>query len=138
MRKEIFEITAQALKIPLPMMYGNITNMNEIVKVYLSICADPLADMVSEELTRKYYTFEEWAKGNFVKVDTSCINHVDILELADKVEKILGCGALNIDDVRERIGMAPLNTDFSTSHFITKNFDLAQNVLKGEKGGENE
>ena len=54
MRKETFEVVAQALKIPLTMMYGNITNMNEIVKVFLSICIDPLADMISEELTRKY------------------------------------------------------------------------------------
>lgn len=51
LRKEIFDLVAQAFKIPLPMMYGNITNMQEIVKVYLSFCIDPLADMLGEELT---------------------------------------------------------------------------------------
>lgn len=139
MRKEIFDTTAQAFKIPLPMMYGNITNMNEIVKVYLSVCIDPIADMLSEELTRKRYNFEEWKKGNFIVIDTSCINHIDILEAADKVDKLIGCGVANIDDMRNRIGWQPLNTDFSKAHWLTKNYRLATNALQElERGGESE
>lgn len=139
MRKEIFDTTAQAMKIPLPMMYGNITNMNEIVKVFLSICIDPLADMLSEELTRKRYNFNEWQKGNFCVVDTSCINHVDILEAADKVDKLIGCGVANIDDLRNRIGWQPLDTDFSKAHWLTKNYRLATDALQElAEGGENE
>ena len=135
MRKEVFEIVAQALKIPLSMMYGNITNMNEIVKVYLSICIDPLADMISEELTRKYYSFEEWQDGNYVQVDTSCINHIDILEVADKVDKAIASGAFSIDEVRERLSKNALNTEFSTAHWMTKNYALAEDMLNGEETG---
>jgi HK97 family phage portal protein len=138
LRKEIFETTAQAFKIPLSMMYGNITNMNEIVKVYLSICIDPLADMISEEFTRKYYTFDEWKNGNRIVVDTSCINHVDILEVADKVDKAIASGLCSIDELRPRVMLNPLNTDFSTKHFITKNYELAEKVLNGQEGGEQE
>ena len=137
-RKEIFETTAQGLKIPLSMMYGNITNMNEIVKVYLSICIDPLADMISEEFTRKYYTFAEWQNGFYVKVDTSCINHVDILEVADKVDKAVSSGVCNIDELRTRLDFKTLDTEFSKQHFITKNYEVAERVLKGMEGGENE
>ncbi len=133
MRKEIFDVTAQAFKIPLTMMYGNITNMNEVVKVYLSICIDPIADMISEELTRKYYSYEEWKRGYRVEVDTSCINHIDILEVADKVDKAIASGLCNIDELRKRVNLTPLDTDFSTSHFITKNYDLAERVLSGEE-----
>jgi len=135
MRKETFEVVAQALKIPLSMMYGNITNMNEIVKVYLSICIDPLADMISEELTRKYYSFEEWQDGNYVQVDTSCINHIDILEVADKVDKAIASGAFSIDEVRERLSKNALNTEFSTAHWMTKNYALAEDMLNGEETG---
>lgn len=138
MRKEIFEVVAQALKIPLPMMYGNITNMNEIVKVYLSICIDPLADMISEEITRKYFSFAEWKAGNYVRVDTSCINHIDIFEVADKVAKIISSGAMNIDEVRERLGSNALGTEFSTAHWMTKNFALAEDMLNMAEGRENE
>ena len=133
MRKETFEVVAQALKIPLSMMYGNITNMSEIVQVFLSICIDPLADMIGEELTRKYYTFEDWQAGNYIKVDTSCINHIDILEVADKADKAIASGICNIDDLRNRLGLAPLNTNFSKTHFITKNYEPAERILKNEK-----
>lgn len=137
LRKEIFETTAQALKIPQSMMYGNITNMNEIVKVYLSFCIDPLADMIGEELTRKYYTFEEWKKGNYIKVDTSCINHVDILEVAQAVYNALGSGVPCIDDLRGRLGMEELNTPFSQQHFLSKNFVPIEEALNGTvEGGE--
>lgn len=138
MRKEVFEVTAQALKIPLPMMYGNITNMNEIVKVYLSLCIDPLADMISEELTRKYYDYDEWKNGYFIKVDTSCINHVDILDVADNIYNVVGSGVANIDDMRKRLGWQPLGTDFSQQFFVSKNFDKAEDVMNGTietKGG---
>lgn len=139
MRKEVFEVVAQALKIPLPMMYGNITNMDEIVKVYLSFCIDPLADMIGEELTRKYYSFAEWKKGFYIKVDTSCINHIDILEVANEIYNAIGSGVATIDDIRKRLGWNPLNTDFSKQFFTTKNFFKIEDMLNGsenQKGGE--
>jgi len=137
MRKEIFEVTAQALKIPLPMMLGNITNMNEIVKVYLSICIDPLADMIGEELTRKYYSYEEWKAGNYITVDTSCINHVDILEVADKIYNAIGSGVANIDDMRKRLGWKTLDTEFSKQFFMSMNFMRAEDMLNATaEGGE--
>lgn len=135
-RKEMFEVTAQAFKIPLTMLFGNITNMNEIVKVYLSICIDPLADMIGEELTRKSYSEQEWLDGCFVKVDTSCINHVDMLEVADKVDKLISCGAYNIDEVRHRLDSPLLDTDFSRTHFITKNYEPLDVATSGQRGGD--
>ena len=135
MRKETFEVAAQALKIPLPMMYGNITNMNEIVKVFLSFCIDPLADMIGEEFTRQYYSFDEWKNGCYVKVDTSCINHVDILEVGDKVDKAISSGTTSIDEMRERLGMSELGTEFSQAHWMTKNYALAEDMLNGEGMG---
>lgn len=130
MRKEVFDTTAQAFKIPLTMMYGNITNMGEIVKVYLSFCIDPLADMIGEELTRKKFTFAEWQNGSHVEVDTSCINYVDILEVADKADKAIASGLASIDDLRPRVRLPKLDTEFSRAHFITKNYELAENMLK--------
>lgn len=136
-RKEVFETTAQALKIPLPMMYGNITNMDEIVQVFLTFCIDAWADMIQKEITRKYYSFAEWQKGSYVKVDTSCINHADILKVAQAVYNAVGSGAVNIDDMRNRLGWEPLNTDFSQQYFLSKNFVPAEEMLNGTvEGGE--
>lgn len=137
-RKEIFDVTAQGFHIPLPMMYGNITNMNEIVKVFLAFCIDPIADMISEEFTGQTYGFEGWANGNYIQVDTSRINHVDLFEVADKVDKLISSGTLCIDEVRPHLNFNPLDTDWSRAHFITKNYDLAVDVMNGKRGGEKE
>ena len=139
MRKEIFEIVAQALKIPLSMMYGNITNMKEIRNSFLSNCIDPLADMISEEITRKYYTFDEWKKGCEVVVDTTCVNHIDLFEIMANVDKGIASGFICVDETRKAAGLRELKTDFSTSYFMTKNYMPAEDMLSNletEKGGE--
>ena len=139
----MFEIVAQAFQIPVSLMLGNITNMNEIVKVFLTFCIDPIADMISEELTRKTCgDYDNWAKGNYIKVDTSTINHIDILDVAEKADKLIASGTCCIDEVRSIIGFDRLNTEFSQQHFITKNYDTVENRLIGDgknnyEGGEN-
>ena len=143
LRKEMFEIVAQAFQIPVSLMLGNITNMNEIVKIFLTFCIDPIADMISEEITRKISgDYDNWAKGNYVKVDTSTINHIDILDVAEKADKLIASGTCCIDEVREIIGFDKLGTKFSQQHFITKNYDTVENRLIGDAksnngGGEN-
>lgn len=133
LRKEMFDIVAQAFKIPQTMMYGNITNMQEIVKVYLTFCIDPLADMIGEELTRKTNTFKTWNGGkNFIKVDTSRINHVDIFEVADKADKLIASGVACVDEVRKVLDWQELGTEFSQKHWITKNYSDVSESLTGE------
>lgn len=139
LRKEIFDITAQAFKIPPAMMYGNITSINDIMNVYLTICIDPLADMFSEELTRKTGDFRSWARGDNVMIDTSCVRHMDILEVAPNAEKLVSSGVAMIDEVRARIGFARYNDAFGQTRFITRNFQTAETALRQAEtveGGE--
>jgi HK97 family phage portal protein len=136
LRKEIFDSTAQAIKIPLSMMYGNITNIKDVVTVFLTFAVEPIAKMLSREFSRKRYSFDEWKNGSYVEVDTSRISYADILDCADKVDKAIASGVTCIDELRPRFRLKPLNTDFSKAHFITKNYDLAENMLKNLESGE--
>lgn len=130
LKKIIFEIVSQAYKIPKSLLDGNITNLNEVVKAFISFGIDPIAATIEEELSRKS-GYENWSKGNYVKVDTSTINHIDILDVAEKVDKLISSGTLCVDEVREIIDRQALNTDFSKTHFITKNYQTAEDSLKG-------
>lgn len=131
-RKEMFETVAQALKIPLAMMYGNITSINDVINMFLTFAIDPFADMIGEEFTRKIYPYNKWKSGNYIQVDTSCISHVDILDVADKVMNAVGSGTICIDEMRERIGKQPLNNDLGKQHFVTRNYATPEEVLSGE------
>lgn len=143
-RKEMFEIVAQALKIPLPMMYGNITNIQEIVKVFITFCIDPLCEMLNEETTRKINTFDTWKQSKrFVRVDTSKINHIDILDVADKADKLIASGICSIDELRETLDKPLLDTEFSKKHWVTKNYsdvetEQAAGNVEQQTGGEEE
>lgn len=137
LRKDVFETVASALKIPTAMMYGNMNNVTEVVNQFLTFAVDPVADMIEEELTRKTNTFETWSKGNYIEIDTTCINHIDILNVAEKVDKLISSGTCNIDEVRSKVGMNPLDTEFSKTHWITKNYSTSEEALKGgEESGQ--
>lgn len=134
-KKDIFETTAQAIKIPQSLMLGNITNMKEVMNTFITNVIDPYAKMIERELTRKE-GYQSWKEGNYAKVDTSKINHIDILEVAEKLDKLISSGTTCIDETRALIDMEALNTDFSKTHFITKNYDTIENRLKGGENNE--
>ena len=131
LKKDTLETVASTLKIPISMMYGNMNNVTEVVNQFLTFAVDPVTDMIEEELTRKSNTFEDWKKGNYIEVDTTCINHIDILNVAEKVDKLISSGTCDVDEVREKVGMNPLNTKFSKTHWITKNYSTSEEALKG-------
>lgn len=136
-RKEIFEATAEAFKMPVSMLYGNMTNANEIVSSYVTFRIDPLAKMISEELTRKTCTMDDYLKGTYMDVDTTNILHTDIFEIADKIDKLIASGVYCVDEIRDKLGDSKLETDFSKQHWITKNYSKVEDVLNGEVDNHN-
>lgn len=133
---DIFDFTARALLIPPVLVKGEVADSKDAMKRWLSFCVDSLATQIDEEVTRKRYGKEEWKKGNSFHVDTSTIEHFDIFSDAASVEKLIGSLILSPDEVLEAAGRAPLNTEFSREHYITKNFDTANNVLYAQEGGK--
>ena len=138
MRKEVFDLVAQAYKIPTSMMYGNTNNTRDVLNQFLTFAIDPIAKLIGDEITRKSFTYMEWQTGSRVVVDTKSINHVDLFDVATDVDKLISSGVLCIDDLLIALGYQPLNTEFSTAHFMTKNYELAEDAMKSlSEGGEN-
>lgn len=139
LRKEIFETTAEAFKMPVSMLYGNMTNVKDVIASWVSFGVDPKAKIIGEELTRKTGTVEDYLNGTYFDVDTTCILHRDIFDIADPINKLISSGLYNIDAVLHKLGEQPLNTDFSKQHWITKNYDKIENLMNGvsdTEGGE--
>ena len=132
MKKDIFETVAQSIKIPNSLLLGNITNMKEVMNSFITNAVDPYAKMISRELSRKQ-GYEKWKKGNYAKMDTSKVNHIDIIEVADKLDKLISSGTMCIDENRALIDYPALNTEESKKHFVTKNYDVVKTLKGGEK-----
>ena len=136
LKKELFSSVAGAFHIPESMMTGNITNMADIIGSFLTFGADPYADMITEALNKEAGV-DNFLAGNYYQVDTSRIMHRDAFDVAADVSNLISSGVKCIDEVREMLGDAPLNTDWSKKHFITKNFEEIERFLTStEKGGE--
>lgn len=91
---------------------------------------------LSEETLNKGAGIDNYLKGNYYAVDTSRINHQDIFNISQAVSNLISSGTFCVDEIREKLGEPPLNTDWSKKHFITKNFEEMQRFLNSPKGGE--
>lgn len=130
--EDVFTFTANAFGIPPVLLLGQVQGTADANSRFLTRCVDPLADQLSEEITRKLYGFEEWKNGSFLRVDTSAINHFDLFANAPNVEKLIGSG-YSYNDVQRAAGMPQIDEPWANEHFLTKNFGRAQDILKGDQ-----
>lgn len=136
LRKEVYAIVASALHFPASLLDGTMTNTDQIIDQMLTFAVGPLAHKISIELTRKTFSQEEIAAGSRINVDTTAIRHVDAVEMADKLDKLISSGIMCIDEVRRRCNMPELNTEWSRKHYITKNYGDLENALDPLEGGK--
>lgn len=125
--KEAFDRAAQAYKIPPALLRGDIADVEAVTNNYLTFCIDPVASIVSEEITRKRYGKEAFLKGSYLKIDTTCIKHIDILSISQSFDKLISSGGFSIDELRIKCGEAPLDTWWSKIHWMTKNYSDIEN-----------
>lgn len=130
--KEIFERVAQAFKIPPSLLRGDIADISNLTDNFLTFCIDPHTDMIQEEATRKRYGKTEFIAGNYLKIDTTCIKHIDLFNISASFDKLIASGGYSIDELRIKSGDTPLNTDWSKKHWITKNYQGIEDVTTVE------
>lgn len=133
---DICEWTAKAFGVPPAAVSGNITNTKEAIDQMLTFCIDPLVAMIETEINRKRYGKEGIQNGSYIKIDTTAIKHIDLLDVAASIDKLISSGAFCIDDIREAVGKDPLNTEWSREHFITKNYSSIEELLNALEGGK--
>lgn len=128
---DIFDFTADAFQIPSVLLRGQVEGTADARRRFLSNCIDPLADQLSEEINRKRYGYEAWKRGDFLRVDTSAIEHFNLFDNAESVEKLIGSG-YSYNDVQRAAGGHEINEPWANQHFLTKNFAKAEELLKGD------
>ncbi len=135
LKNDLFLTVAHAFHIPDSMVTGNITNIQDIISGFLSFGVDPYADVITEALNKRS-GMDNYLKGNFYQVDTGKIHHRDVFGVAAGVSNLISSSVMCVDEVRAELGYAPLNTEWSSKHFITKNFEEINRFLANPEGGE--
>lgn len=123
--QEIFEFTFKAFHIPSGLLNtsGN-NNIGDLMTLFLTFAVDPIADMIGKTLTGAYYDANEYANGNYFRVDTSKIKHVDIFAIASDVDKLISSGFATVNETRKAAGLDPGDGKWLDEHILTKNYEI--------------
>ena len=130
MTDDIFDFTARAFSFPPSLAKGDVQDTGKATDELLTFCIDPLAHMLEDEINRKRNGFEGFLRGNYVKIDTTTVKHIDIFDIATPVDKLISSGAFTINDIRRIIGEPEIAEDWANQHFITKNYSTIQDLLE--------
>ena len=128
------ETVARAFNIPVSLLKGDVSDVEKITRNFLTFCIDPICEMIQTEINRKRYGKTEVAKKNYLKVDTTTVMHIDIFDIAEKIDKLIASGMYCIDELRKKLGDAELNTEESKKYWITKNYQEITTVEGGDTG----
>lgn len=134
---DVYDITARAFQIPPLLISGQVEGIKDATDQFLTACIDPLTDLISEEINRKRYGYSEFAKGNYLKIDTKAVKHIDILDVSTAVDKLIASGAFTINDIRKTVGEELIDEPWANQHFMTKNYQSIDEILNPLlEGGE--
>lgn len=135
LKKDAWETISMAFKIPISLLYGNMTNVKDLQNMFFTFALDPVREIIEAEVNKKTYRYSDYEKKNYCAIDKNDIVHTDVFDIADKIDKLISSGFFCIDEAREKVGEEPLNTEFSQQHFMTKNYAIIEEILKTLKGG---
>ena len=135
--QDIFEIYAMAFGIPKHLITGDVQDTSKAIEYLLTFALDPLLKLIETELKRKLFSKRESLDGCYVQWKTNTIKHIDILDVAGNVEKLISSGSMTINEVRSACGYDPLESEFADNHFMTKNFAPVSELVEIiDEGGE--
>lgn len=132
-----FEMAGRAWRIPKALILGDVSEVEKITKNFLTFAIDPITEKLGEEATRKRYGEKQFCEGNYIDINTNCIQHIDIFEQATNSDKLLSSGLYCIDELRTKLGDTAIGSDWSQKHYITKNYAEAEKMahLGDTEGG---
>ncbi len=128
---DIFDFVSMAFLIPKGLLKSDLADVENQTNNFLMFCVAPIAELIEDEINRKFYSKDEYLERTYLKIDTSLIKYVDIVSIAGAFEKLLSSGAHSVNDNLRLIDKEPINEDWAEQHFITKNYEEIQKFLKG-------
>ncbi len=132
---EVYSQVGRALRIPPSLLKGENSNLEDAVNNMLTFAVDPFAELLQAEIIAKRYGVENYVNGNYLKIRTNGIKHIDPFDKAVQADKYIADSVYNADEIRIFNGDLPLNTKESQEYVRTKNYET---VKGGEKNGSSE
>jgi HK97 family phage portal protein len=134
--EQAFGRAANAFKIAPQLLRGDVTNVNDAINATLTFAVDPIIRQLEVEIVRKRYGNKAMQTGNYLRIDTTRIKHVDVFEVAEKADKLIAARLYNPNEMRDKIGDERIPQPWADEYVLTKNYE-AVGTVDATKGGEN-
>lgn len=130
MADDVFDFTARGFSFPPSLAKGDVQDTEKATNELLTFCIDPLVSMLQAEINRKRNGYSGFLNGDYIKIDTTTVKHIDIFDIATPVDKLISSGAFTINHILRILGEPEINEDWANQHFITKNYSTIQDLLE--------
>lgn len=111
---------ANALNVSPLLFSGDLADVSQHTENFVIQCIQPIMEILATEINSKYFDVKE-SKKNKLTYNTVRLLYASEFKMAKDVEKMLGSGVWNVDDVLTLMGRSPLNTKQSKRRYLTKN-----------------
>lgn len=118
---------AKLIGIPPALVHGEMADLEQNMTSYIDFCVKPLQKKIEDELNAKLFEIQEFRAGKHV--DISGIDKPDPVKDAEKIDKLISSGFMNINGVRKEYGLEP--REGGDVYVMTKNYSTDL------EGGEN-
>lgn len=128
LKKSTIEDVARLLGVPPSLIFGEMADLKENMKAYLTFCINPLIKKIEDELNNKFFSYRQMRDGNKIKVIG--VNKANPLENSEQADKLIASGSFNRNEVRELFGYREI--EGLDEYLLTKNYEeIKENTLKG-------
>lgn len=127
--EDVIQTTANAFNMPTSIAIGNVQDTSKAIDEFLTFCIDPLIRILEAEITRKSFTQSQVINGSYVKFDTTAIKHIDLLDVATAIDKLISSGCFTINDIRKTIGADEIDEPWANQFFMTKNYSTMEDLM---------
>lgn len=136
---DIFDFVGMAFHVPKGLLKSDLADVTGQTDNFIMFCVNPIAELLNDEINRKFYTKEEYLNRTYLKVDTTLIKYVDPVALANACDIYFRIGVNTINDNLRMLGREPIEDEIGDKRFVTKNYQDEQAMqAEASKGGVNE
>jgi len=132
------ETYAQAMGIPKSLITGEVQDTSKAIDQLLTLCIDPLLENIADEINRKNYSKQDLLNGTRVRFNTNAMKHIDLIDVAQSIDKLISSGFACINDLRELCHMDLIDEPWANEFFMTKNYSKIEDIVNQLETGRKE
>lgn len=124
----------KAFSIPQDLYHGNKTDKSTSTGDFFTFAVIPIMQIIEDGLNAALIEKDKYLLGERLSFNRWNLKHLDIIEASSGIDKLFSDG-FSHNEICGFLNIPRLNEEWAERHYITKNYDLAENSLKGGDNG---